>query len=203
MKAAAREILREAEVASDDRWLGEKWVPPHALTDMDLWTYASVKNVLVDSFMLLRRTGGRAGHARLKAAWPAYMMEQPDFVQQTLNQTLAAQFVAEKAARRAETRHQSKTLVTDSEQQSRMDAVLCGWKDKDGKDQAAWLAGPLFEYPEFREKLIAWITAEVRGEPTTALCERKRWALASFKRHRDKAAGIIADRLNRLGMEVW
>jgi hypothetical protein len=182
MKAAALEIIRQAEAGP------QSWVPAHARGEQDLWTFRSVKDVLVDSYTLLRRTGGRVGPQALKAVWPEHQVEQGDFVQQSLNRTL---------------RHHSGRPQTSTEQQSRMEQVLLGWTDEAGQHQPGWLAGPLLIYPEFREKLIAWTLAEVRGEPLTALCERRRWVVRTAERHRDRAAGIIADRLNRSGVGVW
>jgi len=34
-------------------------------------------------------------------------------------------------------------------------------------------------------------------------CQRAGWPLATFKRHKEKAAGMIAHRLNVLGVGVW
>ncbi|MEO5807888.1 hypothetical protein [Devosia sp.] len=36
-----------------------------------------------------------------------------------------------------------------------------------------------------------------------ALCQRTGWALATFKRHKDYAAGKVAVRLNEIGIEPW
>lgn len=81
--------------------------------------------------------------------------------------------------------------------------VLLGWKDADGIDHPTWLAGELLLVPEDRDKLEAWVLAELRGESTKDLCHRKRWALRTAQWQRDRAAAMVADRLNRLGVEVW
>ncbi|SFV32240.1 hypothetical protein SAMN05216456_1582 [Devosia crocina] len=41
------------------------------------------------------------------------------------------------------------------------------------------------------------------GVTEVALCQRAGWPRATFKRHKDFAAGRIAHRLNQLGVGVW
>jgi hypothetical protein len=185
MKSEALEILRQAE-AERER---EGWVQDYALGDSDLWTFKHVKLALVDAFRMLRRVGGSVGPARLKAAWPAYQLEQGDFVQQSINKTL----------RPARSTASYSTAMTAT----RMEMVLTGWTDDEGDKHSAWLAGRLLSVPEYREKLEAWVFAELRGESSRDLCERKRWALRTMQWQRDKAAGMIAERLNAAGLEVW
>lgn len=185
MKAATLEILRQAE-AERER---EGWVPEHALGDAELWTFKHVKLALVDAFRMLRRVGGRVGPSGLKAAWPTYQLEQGDFVQQSINKTLRpARSTAEYA-----------TAMTAT----RMEMILLGWTDQDGGQHSAWLAGRMLSVPEYREKLEAWVFAELRGESSRDLCERRKWALRTMQWQRDKAAGMIAERLNQARVGVW
>jgi hypothetical protein len=69
--------------------------------------------------------------------------------------------------------------------------------------QPGWLLGLPAEAAEPRAKLAAWVKAAVRGESDRMLCDRKGWALATFKRHRETAAGLIARRLNRAQETVY
>lgn len=174
MKASARAILMD--------------IPDYARGTQELWTAKSVKVVLVDSYRMLKRVGGRVGPAGMKAAWPDYQVEAGDFVQQSLNKTLKTPKIA--------ATYSSDMTVT------RMEMVLCGWTDE-GTDHPAWMAGNLLAVPDLRDKLLAWIRAEVRGESFSDLCRRKHWALATAKRLRDRAAFMIADRLNRAGVVPW
>ena len=170
MKAKARAILMD--------------IPDYAKGDQELWTYKLVKDALVDAFRMLRRTGGRVGPAAVRAAWPTYRMDQADFVEQAIAGTLKDSSSSAPVDR-------TRMTVT------RMEMVLCGWKDEDGREHPAWLAG--IPDTELREKLEAWVFAELRGTATTDLCVRKGWALATFKRHRDRAAGCKPRRPERLG----
>lgn len=154
-------------------------IPDYAKGDQELWNPKLVREALVDAFRLLRHTGGRVGPAGLKAAWPEYFE--------------AGDYPPEKTKTSPYRRRM--TIA-------RMEMVLFGWKDDRG-DHAAWLAGPLILVPELTEKLQAWVFAELDGEGDAELCDRKKWALATFKRHRDRAAGIIAQRLSIAGVEVW
>lgn len=65
------------------------------------------------------------------------------------------------------------------------------------------MGGPLPSAPEHREKLEAWVLAQLRGQSSVDLAERRGWALRTMQWGRDKAAGIVAYRLNRLGVDVW
>lgn len=160
----------------------------YAKGDQELWTVKLVKDALVDAFRMLRHSA-RVGPRGMKAAWPEYALDMADFNEQSIAGTLRQQQAPRPAYR-------TRMNVT------RMEMVLLGWKDEDGNDHAAWLLGPLQD-TDLREKLEACVFAELRGEATTDLVLRMGWSLATFKRHRDRAAGIIAHRLNVIGIEPW
>jgi hypothetical protein len=151
-----------------------------------LWTPQAVLPYLTEAFRTDRATGGRIGPARLKAAWPDHQMEAADFVEQSLAKTLPKKKVR---------------LGASIEQITRMEAVLGCRMPQHPSDN--WLAGPLLHYPEHRERLVAWIFADLRGVGAAELCRQRGWSYATFKRLRHFAAGIIADRLNRSGQETW
>lgn len=176
MKAKARALLIE--------------IPDYALGTSELWTPPLVKAALVDAYRMIRRVGGRVGPAHIKAAWPEYRLDQADFAEQVLAGTL-------KHLREPRSPYRTAMTVT------RMEHILLGWKDDEGREHPAWMAGPLLDLPREREKLLQWVDAEIRGEAFTALCERRHWPLATAKRHRDTAAGLIAHRLNAAQVEVW
>lgn len=155
-------------------------IPEYAKGDQELWTVKLVKEALVDAFRLLRHTAGRVGPGGLKAFWPEYF-EAGDYPPE---KTKTSPF------------RRSMTI-------SRMEMVLFGWKDQNGIERDAWLRGPLLAAPDLKMKLEQWVFAELRGEADQELCERRHWAPATFKRHRDRAAGIIAHRLNVASVEVF
>ena len=177
MKAKALHILNEYAPASATE---------------SRWTPKLVKAALVDAFRIAERYGGSVGPSQPRAAWPEYNAEREmshhDFVVQSLAGTL------EKRAAR---------IGLSSLQISRTEMILYGWTDENGENRAAWLRGPLLGYPDYREKLLAWIKSEVRRVPATEMCRRKGWPYATFKRHRDSGAEIIAQRLNKAGLAVW
>jgi hypothetical protein len=155
-------------------------IPEYAKGNQELWTVKLVREALVDAFRLLRHTAGRVGPGGLKAAWPEYFE--------------AGDYPPEKT--KTSPYHTRMTIA-------RMEMVLFGWKDDEGLQHSAWLAGPLLDAPDLKAKLQAWVFAELRGEGDGELCDRKKWSKATFKRHRDRAAGIIAHRLNAAGVTVW
>lgn len=169
--------------------ISSNWVDQHvyAKGDQELWTVKLVKDALVDAYRMLRHSGGRVGPAGMKAAWPTYALDQADFNEQSIAGTLKQQRL----------NHSYSTRMNPT----RMEMVLCGWKDAEGVEHPAWLVG--IEQPELREKLDAWVFAELRGTATTDLCIYRGWSLATFKRHRDKAAGQVAQSLNLVGESLW
>lgn len=157
-----------------------------AAEETTLWTVKDVQSALVDAFRTDRATGGRIGPAMVKAAWPSHAIEQADFVEQVIAKTL---------------RKPKVRLGASIEQINHMEAVLGCRMPAHPSDN--WLAGPLLHYPEHRDKLVSWVFAQLKGMSDVDLCRIRAWTPATFKRHRQFAAEIIADRLNRSGVYVW
>lgn len=161
------------------------WVPAYARGTAELWTPKLVRDALVDAHRMLARVGGKVGPTGLKGYWPEHQRDYPDTEQQRKD-----------AERR---RGSYATAMTPT----RMEMVMLGWRDVDGADHPPWLEGPLLAAPDLRDTLLAWIRAELRGETFKELCRRKLWTYTTAITHRDRAAGIVAQRLNTAGVEVW
>lgn len=153
-------------------------VPEYALSGRELWRPQRVREALVDAFRLLRATGGRVGPKGMQGYWP--------------------QFASDYAPKSTKTSPYSTRMTV-----TRMEMVLCGWKDEDGVSHDAWLQGELLAEPDLKNALEAWIFAELRGEPIQDLCDRKKLSRATFYRWRDKASSMIAVRLNVEKIEAW
>ena len=147
-----------------------------------------MKAALVEAFQVYRDTMGRVGPKGAKAVWPDFYREWGDWIEQ------AATSGGDAVRRR---RGRSPTEI------SRADRILLGWTDEDGKHQPAWLNGPLVEYERPRKALMAWVMCQHHGVTEVALCQRAGWPRATFKRHKDFAAGRIAHRLNGLQVLPW
>lgn len=65
------------------------------------------------------------------------------------------------------------------------------------------LLARVMHYERARKSLVAWVMCKHHGVTETALCRRAGWSLATFKRHKEFAARMIAHRLNVLGVAVW
>lgn len=178
MKASARQIL-DGELLE---------IPAYALTDQELWTAKLVKDALVEAFEVYRYSVGRVGPRGGKAAWPEHYREWGDLIAQ-------AEIGGTDLVRR---RRRPSSLDVQ-----RADMVLIGWTDSAGVRHAPWLNGWLVAHERPRKALVAWVMCKHHGVTEKALCERARWPLATFKRHRDFAAGRIAHNLNLLGVQVW
>jgi hypothetical protein len=151
-----------------------------ASSDRELWVPKRIKLVLVDAHRMNERITRRPGPGRMRAAWPE-TFEAGDYPPE---------------------RTKTSPYATDMTI-TRMERILFGWVDDDRQPHAGWMQGLPPEAIDARGKLEAWVKASIRGESDVMLCERKRWALATFKRHRDTGAGLIARRLNALGVEVF
>ena len=145
-----------------------------------LWVPKRVKLVLVDAYRMNERITRRPGPAPMRAAWPE-TFEPGDYPPE---------------------KTRTSPYATDMTI-TRMEMVLFGWTDHDGHAQAGWLQALPKEAQEPRHKLEAWVRASIRGESSTLLSSRKGWSLATFKRHRDTGAGLIAQRLNAIGFQTW
>ena len=178
MRATARHIADDARID----------IPSYAMTDAELWTAKLVKDTLVEAYAVYRDTVGRVGPRGNKAYWPEYYREWADLIAQ-----------AEIGGAEAPKRRRRRSSV----EIERADMALLGWDGHDGKKYAAWLNGPLLAYERPRKCLVAWVMCRHHGVTETALCERNGWALATFKRHKDFAAGQIAHMLNVAGVVPW
>jgi hypothetical protein len=162
------------------RFLIDKAELKAARSDRELWVPKRVKLVLVDAYRMNERITRRPHPAGMRAAWPE-TFEYGDYPPE---------------------KTKTSPYATDMTV-TRMERILFGWKDEDGRQHLGWLQGLPAESVEPRAKLEAWVKANIRGESDMLLCARKGWALATFKRHRDTGAGLIARRLNVRNIEVF
>lgn len=174
MKASARKIIAESG--------RERWVPDYARGNAELWTPKLVRDVLVDAFRMLRKTGGHVGPARVKAYWPEFQSFDPG---DTAN---------EEQRRREQQRgaeYRTRMNVT------RMEMVLLG-----AGGIPPWME-LVREAPDLQKTLRIFIGAELRGATAKELCIHQGWEYTTALTWRDRAAGIIAQRLNAVPIEVW
>jgi hypothetical protein len=172
VKAKARQIITEAK----------GWVPDYARNNAELWTPKLVRDVLVDAFRMLNKTGGRVGPARVKAHWPEFQSFDLGDV------------VNEEQRRKAEqrsTEYRTRMNVT------RMEMVLLG-----SNGMPPWME-LVREAPDLQKTLRIFIGAELRGDSAKELCISHGWIYTTALTHRDRAAGIIAQRLNCSGVDPW
>lgn len=175
MKAKARQIVEEAR-----REPG--WVPAYATGTAELWTPKLVRDVLVDAYRMLKKTGGRVGPARMKAYWPEFQSFD------------AGDTVNEEQRRKADqrsTEYRTRMNIT------RMEMVLLG-----SNGLPPWME-LVREAPDLQKTLRIFIGAELRGDSAKELCIHHGWVYTTALTYRDRAAGIIAQRLNVAQVEVW
>lgn len=178
MKAKAAAIMDREERAPS-------WVPDYARGDAELWTPKLVKIASLDAFRMIGRAVGRVTPRADPAFWPEFQNNPDDYAD------------GEAQERWAERRPKYEMRMTIE----RMNMVF-GLRTPPGPADN-WFAGPLLAVPEYRRKLLEWIRAELRGRNFTEVCRRRKWVYTTACSQRDRAAAIIARRLNTAGEEVW
>lgn len=170
-------------------------IPEYAKGDQELWTPKLVKEALVGAIVVIELTSGRVGPSGVKCAWPEFTRE---FL---TKEELAFEHIQAKNDRPRHRRISSKQI-------QRAELVMFGGKTPKGP-MKAWLAGPMTGYPDLQRKLTIWCLNEMKKElgrrsaPIRQICIRKKWAYSTFNYQRDKAAGMIAERLNRHEVDIW
>ncbi|UCI19293.1 hypothetical protein FJ970_30540 [Mesorhizobium sp. B2-1-8] len=57
--------------------------------------------------------------------------------------------------------------------------------------------------PASRRALVTWCFWEIRGRHTEVECDRRGWAYSTFRRRRENAAKMIAEKLNAAVVPPW
>lgn len=156
------------------------------------WDARSVRDALAMAFRVLNATTGQVGHKRLKASMPEYEYSAADIAEQKLMEV--------EAQRKGETTMRKRLLARikpNSHEISRSDMILFG-----KGEHKAWLK-LVAAYPDHRRILIAAVKGQARGLSGRKVAERLGMPLATFQRHRDYAADVIAARLNEKGIQRW
>lgn len=182
MKASTRQILDDAlaEAARE---------APRP--EQTLWDVKRVKEALVDAFLVYERIGGRVGPAGMKSSWTPFAADHLDIWEQRRTGS-------------NELGRGAKVQVTALKLRRAQHVV-----EGSGGLMAPWLRGPMDSYPQLKEHLTMWVLREVHKErgrdPITIeqMCRRRGIKLSTFNRHVKDGAYIIAQRLNRAGVEVW
>lgn len=157
---------------------------------LEEWTAKAVRKEMAFAFRVLNATTGPVGHKQLKSAYPAYQYSAADMNEQYLAEV--------DASRKGEaTVLNAPRLRPSSEQIGRSHDILLGtaqlrpWiKMADG-------------YPLHQSILVEALLAASRGIGDRRLCRENGYNLSTFQRYRDHAAGVIAERLNQIGVAPW
>jgi hypothetical protein len=156
------------------------------------WTADIVKNEMVLAFEVLFDTTGRVGPRGHTSNWPEYLQ------QVTTSDNAEQQLAGTNSVGRMRARVQR-----SAREISNMEKVLLGHRNKDGRNLPAWPIGFLQDSDGMRRCLVSWCIWEVRGWHAKKECKRRGWSYTTFRRLRDRAAEIIAFRLNEEGVDLW
>lgn len=160
------------------------------------WTPELVKAALVDAFEIDYDTGGRVGPKMYGSAMPEYLVDSKDLWWQRESGSNKVGRMRAKVQRR-------------SVEISRMEIVLLGHRDRNGRDLPNWLGGYLRDMDGPRNCLEAHAVNSafwnIRGKQFDAkrFCKRVGWSYWTFRSRRDRGAAIIAHHLNELGLQPW
>jgi len=156
------------------------------------WTAEFVKNEMASAFAVLFDTTGRVGPRGHTSNWPEYLQ------QITTSDNAEQQLAGTNTVGRMRARVQR-----SAREISNMEKVLLGHRSKDGRHLPAWPIGFLQDSDGMRRCLIASCIWKSRGLLAKKECKRRGWSYTTFRRRRDRAAEIIAFRLNEAQIEVW
>lgn len=148
------------------------------------WDAERVRRALARAYRVLNACEGRVGHRKLRAAWPEHAVEWEDLIAQQEHKT----------TRKTEAPRIRPTSIDIA----RMEMVLLGTRE-----MPAWLNGRVRSYPTGRKMLICSVMAAAHRYSGRQVCEAFGWAEATFRWQRDKAAAIVAEELNAIGMGAW
>lgn len=148
------------------------------------WTPEGVKKALSEAYRVLSASEGRVGHKRLKAAWPEHAVEWEDLLAQQQHKTTRKTMIPR--------------LRPTSVQIARMEMILLGYRST-----PAWLNGKVMGFPTGRKMLIAAAMAAAHRYSGRQVCEAFGWAESTYRWRVERAAAIVAEELNRNGVEAW
>ena len=156
---------------------------------MTQWTAKLVRYEMAKAYQVLFDTTGRIGPEELKSSWPDYRYSAADIAEQRLARTNGVGRMRAKVQRTAR-------------EISRMEIILAGCT-VNGAHRPAWATAYLSDNKVLRRALVEWCMWELFGWDTERECRRRGWAYSTFRRRRDNAAQIVADRLNAAGVPTW
>lgn len=149
------------------------------------WTAKAVRGALADAYRVLNACEGRVGHKRVKAAWPSYQLEPIDIAEQKLAGNIH--------------HGRMKAMIRPTSWDiTRMEMILLG-----ANGMPPWLNGAVTAYPEHRGVLIAAVMAQAKRYSGREVAGWLGMPEATFRLHRDFAAGLIAKQLDKAGVPVW
>lgn len=156
------------------------------------WTPEYVKAEMITAFEVLFYTTGGVGPRDHTSNWPEYLRQvtASDSAEQRLSGTNS---VGRMKAR----------IQRSARDISNMEKVLLGHRGKDGKEHPAWVVGYLNGSDGMRRCLVASCIWKSRGLLAKKECRKRGWSYTTFRRSRDRAAEIIAFRLNEAGISLF
>lgn len=175
------------------------------------WTPQAVKAALVDAFECDFLTGGRIGPKQFGSSMPDYSPTEIDYFvieRVDLEETGGVHWREMTRDRDSETvRHRRLSAA----QISRMEFVLLGGKDENGIYRKSWLAeflqgvdghGPRNCIEVHGIRTAFWNLREKQFN-AKRLCKRIGWNYHTYMSRRDRAAEIMAWKLNDNGIGSW
>jgi len=178
---------------------------------MTLWTPQAVKAALVDAFECDFITGGRIGPKQFGSSMPDYNPTETDYFvieRVDLEETGGVHWREMTRDRDAEVIRQRRLSAA---QISRMEFVLLGGKDEHGVYRKSWLAeflqgvdghGPRNCIEVHGIRTAFWNLREKQFN-AKRLCKRIGWNYHTYMSRRDRAAEIMAWKLNDNGIGSW
>ncbi len=150
---------------------------------MKVWKPDEVRAELVDAYRVLFAVPVKDRGASSGAGfWPEITYEADEVKE------MRAQVIAEGVRLR---------IRPTPGQIRRMEIILLGEGSSSG-----WLRTYMADAPALKRVLVAAVLWEAAGSEFKTGCRRRGWAYSTFRRNRDKAAALLAERLTAAGVEL-
>lgn len=173
------------------------------------WTASTVKTALIEAFAINHLIGGRIGPKEFGSCMPDPGNDWKDVLIAEKLDEQSEEFGGTRGERFAELKKEKSIAIArrrliSPAQVSQMETILLGR----GKHRA-WLSGYLRDQIQPRACIEAYTMGtavlELRGRELkeNRMCKRHGWAYSTYRTRRDRAADLVAFRLNDDGIGAW
>lgn len=176
---------------------------------MMLWSQDAVKAAVIEAFSIDQLIGGRIGPKQYGSNMPDYFRDEQEIKTLELLERLSPEKGGSDGAEWRRLQNERRSMMEKARritprEVSRMEMILLG-----NDSSPSWLYHMLQQEGQPRQELEAYTVqsarCSLRGREfkENKFCKRMSWSYSGYRSRRDRAAGIIAFRLNDRGIGCW